>query len=334
MTTDNEKFSKAGGSNTLISADTGMCKMKLYGNGILSILIITAIIFHSLDVNAQIMDKNSIVAEDASLELLSDGFSFTEGPAPDEEGNVYFTDQPNNNIVKWNASTGEVSIFMDESGRSNGMFFADNGNLITCADMHNELWSINMDTKEVEVLVDNYDGKLLNAPNDLYIHPNGGIYFTDPLYKRDYWERDPEMQQDGEHVYYLSPKRDRFIRVEEDLVKPNGIIGTPDGEKLYVADIGDDKTYVYDISYAGTLKNRRLFAEMGSDGMTIDKNGNVYLTGDGVTVFDKNGKKIAHIPVDKEWTANVCFGGPDRKTLFITAMDAVFGLEMNVAGAY
>jgi len=290
--------------------------------------------FHFLNANAQIMDTQGIVAEGASLELLGTGFEFTEGPAPDDEGNVYFTDQPNNDILKWNASTGEVTLFMDEAGRSNGMFFDDRGHLITCADMKNQLWSISVDSKEVEVLVDGYNDKRLNGPNDLWIHPGGAIYFTDPLYKRDYWKRDPEMQQDGEHVYYLGPDRNRLFRVEENVEKPNGIIGTPDGKKLYVADIGDDKTYVYDINDDGTLSNRKLFAEMGSDGMTIDREGNVYVTGDGVTVFDKTGEKIAHIPVDKGWTANVCFGGPDRHTLFITAMDSVFGLEMNVEGAY
>ena len=285
----------------------------------------------SLSVNAQIMDKNSIIAGGAALELLGDGFSFTEGPAPDENGNVYFTDQPNNTIVKWNHATGELSVFMDEAGRSNGMYFDHDGNLVTCADMDNELWSISMDG-EVTVLVENYGGDLLNGPNDLWIRPDGGIYFTDPLYKRDYWERDPEMKQDGEHVYFLEPGTNRYFRVDEDLVKPNGIIGTPDGKKLYVADIGDSKTYVYDINPDGTLSNRKLFCELGSDGMTIDNKGNVYLTGNGVTVFDRNGEKIAHIPVDKGWTANICFAGPDRDMLFITAMDAVFGLKMNVRG--
>ena len=301
---------------------------------IVTLLVLSFFMLYSLPMKAQIMDKEGIVAEDASLELIGTGFEFTEGPAPDAEGNVYFTDQPNNDILKWNASTGEVTLFMDEAGRSNGMFFDDQGQLITCADMKNQMWSVDVDTRDVEVLVYGYRGKRLNGPNDLWIHPNGGIYFTDPLYKRDYWKRDPEMQQDGEYVYYLSPDRSRLMRVAENIVKPNGIIGTPDGKKLYVADIGDDKTYVYDINEDATLSNQRVLFELGSDGMTLDNKGNVYVTGDGVTVFDKTGEKIAHIPVDKGWTANVCFGGPDRQTLFITAMDSVFGLKMEVKGAY
>jgi gluconolactonase len=301
------------------------------GKVIIFCLAGSLLIFQSLSLKARIMDKNAIIAEGAELELLGDGFSFTEGPAPDSEGNVFFTDQPNNTIVKWTASTGELKVFMHDAGRSNGMYFDNKGNLVTCADMDNELWSVTMEG-EVTVLADNYSGKLLNGPNDLWIRPDGGIYFTDPLYKRNYWKRDPEMQQDGEHVYFLSADGSRFFRVDEDLVRPNGIIGTPDGKKLYVADIGDSKTYVYDINEDGTLSNRKLFAELGSDGMTIDNRGNVYLTGKGVTVFNKQGEQIAHIPVDKRWTANICFAGPDRDMLFITAMDSVYGLKMNVRG--
>jgi gluconolactonase len=289
------------------------------------------LLLHTFSVKSQIMDKNSIIAPGAELKLLGDGYSFTEGPAPDSKGNVYFTDQPNNTIVRWDASSGELTTFMENAGRSNGMYFDADGNLLTCADMDNELWSIGRDGK-VTVLVDNYGGNLLNGPNDLWIDPSGGIYFTDPLYKRNYWERDPEMKQDGEHVYYRSADGTRLFRVDQEIVKPNGIVGTPDGKKLYVADIGDNKTYVYDINKDGTLANRKLFAELGSDGMTIDNQGNIYLTGRGVTVFDRNGERIAHIPVDKRWTANICFGGPDRDILFITAMDSVFGLKMNVRG--
>lgn len=280
---------------------------------------------------AQIEDKQDIVAANAKVKKLGEGFSFTEGPAVDADGNVYFTDQPNNKIIKWSADNGEIEVFMSEAGRSNGMYFDKNGNLLACADMDNQLWSIDANGKHT-VLVNDYKGKRLNGPNDLWIAPDGGIFFTDPLYKRPYWDRDPEMQQDGEHVYYLSPNRKKLIRVDENLEKPNGIIGTPDGKQLYVADIGAGKTYRYDIGKNGKLNNKTLFAEMGSDGMTIDERGNIYLTGNGVTVFDKEGEQIAHIPIEENWTANVCFGGSDRKTLFITAMGAVYGLEMKVKG--
>lgn len=285
-----------------------------------------------LYLSAQITDEGSIVAKGASLEKLGDGYSFTEGPATDKEGNVYFTDQPNNKILKWAANTGKIEVFSDEAGRSNGLYFDKEGKLIACADGQNQLWAFDKEGNP-EVMLKDFDGKLLNGPNDLWINSQGGIYFTDPLYKRDYWDRDPEKQQDGEHVYYMSPDKTSVVRVDEDLKKPNGIVGSPDGKKLFVADIGANKTYVYHMSKEGKLSKRTLFTNLGSDGMTIDNKGNIYLTGKGVTVFDKKGKQIAHIPVDADWTANVTFGGKDNNILFITAMDAVYGLQMNVKGA-
>ncbi|MBW8041554.1 MAG: DUF362 domain-containing protein [Planctomycetes bacterium] len=273
--------------------------------------------------------KQGIIAEGAKVEKLSGGFKFTEGPAVDAEGNVFFTDQPNNRIHKWSVD-GKLTVFHDKPGRANGLYFDKKGNLLACADLDNELWSIDMKGK-VTVLVKGYKGKKLNGPNDLWEDPKGGIYFTDPFYKRPYWNRGP-MEQDGKHVYYLYPDRKKLIRVTEDLVTPNGIIGTPDGRKLYVADLGARKTYVYNINADGTLSGKKLFCSMGSDGMTIDNEGNVYLTGRGVTVFNSAGEKIEHIDIDAGWTANVCFGGRDRKTLFITAQKSLFALRMRVKG--
>jgi len=112
----------------------------------------------------------------------------------------------------------------------------------------------------------------------------------------------------------------------------NGVIGTPDGRTLYVSDIGEGKTYAYDIRQDGSLAKKRPFCPMGSDGMTIDSEGNVYLTGKGVTVFNSQGERIRHISVDARWTANVCFGGADRRTLFITAGAHLFALRMRVHG--
>lgn len=270
-----------------------------------------------------------IIAPGAQVEKLADGFKFTEGPACDGEGNVYFTDQPNDAIHVWSVD-GKLSTFMQPCGRSNGLCFDTEGNLWACADEKNELWCISPE-KKVEVVVKDYQGKLLNAPNDLWIRPDGGIYFSDPFYKRNYWNRGPS-EQDVQGVYFLTPDRKKLIRVADDLVQPNGVIGTPDGKTLYVADIKDKKTYSYAIQKDGSLTEKKLFCEMGSDGMTIDSEGNVYLTGRGVTVFDSAGKQIAHIPVDAGWTANVSFGGKDRQTLFITAKEFLFGLRMRVKG--
>jgi len=134
------------------------------------------------------------------------------------------------------------------------------------------------------------------------------------------------------HVYYLSPTG-VVSTVATGLDQPNGIIGTPDGSLLYVADIDGQMTYSYQIKADGSLSNQKRFVAMGSDGMTLDEQGNVYLTGDGVSIFDAKGKKIEHIKIDEPWTANVTFGGPDRDVLFITASKAIYRLKMEVRGA-
>ena len=271
-------------------------------------------------------------APGAELKLVAEGYKFTEGPAVDPKGNVYFTDQPNDRILKWSADTGKVEDFMKPAGRANGLYFDREGKLIACADEKGELQRIDPETKKITILLDNFDKKLFNGPNDVWIDPAGGMYFTDPFYKRDYWQGRDKPEQEKQRVFYLSKGAKAPVIAEDTLVQPNGIIGSPDGKLLFVADIGDKKTYQYDIAKDGALTNRRLFCEMGSDGMTRDTSGNIYLTGKGVTVFDKDGKKLGEIPIAESWTANVTFGGKDLKTLFITAMDSLYSMEMSVAG--
>ena len=274
-----------------------------------------------------------LMADGAKVEVLSAGYSFTEGPAVDHDGNVFFTDQPNDRIVKYNAADGSFSDWLKPAGRSNGTYFDNAGNLLACADEKNELWSVSPD-KKVTVLLSDFGGKLLNGPNDLWIRPDGNLYFTDPLYQRDYWTRDKAIQQPGEYVYFFDMKTKKATPVVTDLKQPNGIIGTPDGKMLYVADIAAHKTYSYSVKPDGTLENKTLFCELGSDGMTLDAEGNVYLTGSGVTVFDKTGKKLMNIPIPEAWTGNVTFAGKDRHLLFITASKKVYGVKMRVKGAY
>ncbi len=283
-----------------------------------------------LEFGSQLLTAESgLIAKGGSLQKLADGFAFTEGPACDAAGNVFFTDQPNNRILEWSAA-GKLSVFMEPCGRANGLSFDGQGNLWACADEKNELWRIDPAGKATVVLK-NYNGKLLNGPNDVWIRPGGGVYITDPYYARSYWKRGPK-EQDGECVYYLAPEPAPLVRVIDDLKQPNGIIGTPDGKILYVADIGADKTYRYEIQPDGALRGKHLFCEMGSDGMTIDNEGNVYLTNHGVTVFDPTGKRIEHLNVEEDWTGNVCFGGSDRHTLFITASKGLYAIRLRVRG--
>ncbi len=282
---------------------------------------------------------SGIIAPGASLTLVADDYTFTEGPAADRRGNVYFTDQPNDRIMRWDARDGTVSTFLSPSGRANGLYFDKKGNLLAAADGDNALWSIAPDGSHT-VIARRFDeggtrgpGEF-NGPNDMWVHPRtGAVYFTDPLYARDYWShRGRESQLDGQHVYRLDPATGRVTRLTDDLRQPNGIVGTPDGKTLYVADMGARTTWAYDIAPDGLLTGKRVFAGMSSDGMTIDERGNVYLTGRGVTVLDPSGRRIEQIDVPKGWTANVTFGGRNRRTLFITASDAVYTLRMSVRG--
>lgn len=284
----------------------------------------------SLTIIAQTAPPHSIFAGSATPQLVARQFKFTEGPAVDKAGNVFFTDQPNDKIWKY-GTDGKLSVFLDKAGRANGLYFDKQGNLLACADEQNQLWSIAPDGK-VTVLLEDVQGHRLNGPNDLWLHPlSQGIYFTDPYYQREYWTRTtPDIA--GQKLYFLPKGQRQPLVVDDQLQKPNGIIGTPDGRQLYVADIEANKTYRYQIGADGQLANRQLFVEQGSDGMTIDNQGNVYLTGQGVTVYNSAGQKVQHIDVPAAWTGNVCFGGKDRKTLFITASDAVFILPMRVHG--
>jgi gluconolactonase len=297
---------------------------------LIHVLVVMALMFPR-SAFSQEKELSTILKPGTKLEKLSGEFSFTEGPAADAAGNVYFTDQPNDRIMVW-SDKGRLSTFIQPSGRSNGMFFDRKGNLWSCADEKNELWCIHPD-KTVEVVLREYDGKLLNGPNDVWVSPDGGIFLTDPFYKRSWWNH-TEMPQDKQCVYFLSADHKILKRVAEDLAQPNGIVGTPDGKTLYVADIKSNKTWSYSIKPDGTLENKKLFCELGSDGMTIDSKGNLYLTGKGVTVFDKTGKKLGNIPVPENWTANVCFGGKTRKELFITASKGLYRIGTLVKGAY
>jgi len=294
-----------------------------YGRRCLNFIIILIFCLAGLDSHAQLFNQDS-------LRLVSKQFSFTEGPAVNKKGDVYFTDQPNNQIWKYDTD-GKLSLFMDNAGRANGLYFARDGKLIACADENNQLWSI-ATGKKTKVLLNDFEGKKLNGPNDLWIDAKGGIYFTDPYYQRDYWTRQkPEIE--AMKVYYLAPGKQSAVKVAaDDVTKPNGIVGSADGKYLYVADIQRNKTYRYQVGIDGSLSDQKIIIDKGSDGITIDEKGNLYLTGNGVFIYNPEGKLIGHVLVNEPWTANVCFGGKNRSQLFITASKAIYVLPMQVRG--
>jgi gluconolactonase len=277
-----------------------------------------------IDTTGDLFDAN------AKPQLISKQFSFTEGASTDKKGNVFFTDQNNDKIWEYDAD-GKLSVFLDSAGRSNGMYMDKKGNLIACADEHEQLWSISP-KKKITVLLTDYQGHLFNGPNDVWVNrKTGGLYITDPYYQRKWWTR-KKSDLDGQKVYYVPANSSKAVVVADDLQQPNGIVGTPDGKYLYVADIKANKTYKYTINKDGSLSNKTLFVWLGSDGMTLDERGNVYLTGNGVTIYNPQGKQIGHIAIDEPWTANLCFAGKNKDILFMTATKAVYIMQMKVKG--
>jgi len=276
------------------------------------------------------------IAPGAQVVLLSDAGegSFTEGTTCAANGDVYFTDQNHNRIYKWDVTAKKVSVFLEPSGRANGQYFDAKGNLVACADEMDQLWSIAPDGTHT-VLVANFNGKYMNGPNDVWIRPDGGMYLTDPFYLRAWWDHKLQPQPACD-VYYLTPDHTALWLVAKDFAKPNGIVGTPDGKTLYVSDIDGGRTWGYDIQPEGTLTQKRLVCNFGSDGMSIDEQGNLYLTvpgaNNGVTVVDsKTGQEIGYIPVPQH-PANLAFGGKDKKTLYICAGTGFYSIDMNVKG--
>jgi gluconolactonase len=279
-------------------------------------------------------DSTSDLFEDGTKAVLvSDQFGFTEGPSPDKKGNVYFTDQNNDKIWMYSLD-GKLTVWMDSSRRANGTYFDKKGNLITCAELRNEIISISPD-KKITTLVKDIGGKFMNGPNDVFVTEKGDMYFSDPFFQRSFWKHrgGPGMQLDGQKVYLVRKGTSEAVPVVTDMRVPNGVVGTPDGKYLYVADYGGRKTFKYTIEKDGTLSNKTPFADLGSDGMCLDNKGNVYLTGRGVTVYNKDGKRIAQIPVPSQQNVtNLCFAGKNRDIMFITTPKAVFTMQMRVKG--
>jgi len=273
--------------------------------------------------------ESSVIAINAVVENVGSGFGFTEGPAVAPDGRVFFTDQPNDRIYIWDEKEG-ISLYKEGVRRSNGLYFNGKGKLVSCADEKNQLIYFD-DKKNMVSIYEGFDGKHLNGPNDLWIRSQGGIYFSDPYYHRSWWSKGHSEIQDVRGVYFLSSDK-KITRVIDDFVTPNGLVGTPDGKILYVSDIKGGKIWKYDIMIDGKLTGKTFFAPYGSDGMTIDNKGDVYLTNSKkVLVYNPEGKLIEEI-VFPQKPANVCFGGKKRNILFVTARTGVYTLKMIVKG--
>jgi len=260
------------------------------------------------------------------------GFTFTEGPAADSHGDVFFSDIPRKKIHVWRigSGAGEVETWLEDSGSTNGLFFGGDGLLYACQmGESRRVVAIDPLSKEVRSLAERYDGRRFNAPNDLVVDPEGGIWFTDPGYGR----KPEEVEQDCEAVYWISPDRSEVRRVADGFRRPNGIIPSPDRRTLYITDRDGDVTWSYPVVAPGKLGPRRRFADVGCDGFAVDERGNLYATVKEpvLRVFGPDGRVIGDIPLPVP-AANATFGGRDRTTLVITARDKVFSLPMKVRG--
>lgn len=277
--------------------------------------------------------RSSLVAAGARVERVAGGFRFTEGPAWSEELGLLFSDIPSSRILRV-LPDGTVTSFLEPSGGANGLMFDARGQLVACQMQARRMVRIDPATRAVTILADRYDGKPLNSPNDLAIDAQGGIYFTDPRYGRGAGP----VEQPVMGVYHISPSG-RIRRVISDLKRPNGILVSPDGERLYVADPDRLQVHEYPILGPGTLGPGRLFFtgdpksdRSGPDGMAHDARGNLWATYAGLVVIGRDGQVIERIAVP-ETPSNCTFGGEGGRTLFITARTGLYALRTRVAGA-
>lgn len=277
-----------------------------------------------------------LIARDAKVEKVADSFGFVEGPVWHTGGFLLFTDIPRNRIMKWHPKEG-VSVFRVPSDQANGLAFNRQGRLFACEHKARRV-SRTEASGAVTSVVDKFEGKRLNSPNDLAFAADGSVYFTDPPYGLPRSSEGKELDFNG--VYRLSPQGELTALIK-DFERPNGIAFSPDQKTLYVADTARLHVRAFDVRADGSIANGRVFGEMrpwakgiegGPDGMKVDVRGNVYVTGaGGVWVFDRRGKTLGVI-LTPEVPANCGFGDADFKTLYITARTGLYRIRLNVAG--
>ncbi len=282
-----------------------------------------------------------------------------EGPAFDPEGNLFFSDIFGNRIYRLTPQ-GELSIFRADSGRTNGNTFDAQGRLLSCEGAEQgpggrrRIVRTDLKTGEVEILTDRFEGQRYNSPNDLCVDPKGRVWFTDPFYGEDR----SSLEMDAEAVYRIDPDG-RVTRVlsQPKIERPNGLAITPDGRTLYVVDShsrpgGHRKIWAFAILDDGSLGPQRLVFDFGrgrgGDGVRLDERGNLWIaagilfprtageTADvppGIYVVTPHGKLLGRVPIPEDLCTNLTFGGPDRKTLFVTAGKSIYKIPLAVAGA-
>jgi gluconolactonase len=309
------------------------------------------------DPDVVVLDKRfaKIKIPNAAIQRLHTGTRWGEGPAWCGGGRyLLWSDIPNNRQLRWLEEDGHVSVFRHPTGYSNGNTFDWDGRELSCE--HDNRRVVRYEhTGKVTVLADKYQGKPLNAPNDIVVHPDGGIWFTDPGYGilLDYEGHKAELEL-KEAVYRIDPKTLKLDKVNDEMFKPNGLCFSPDYKKLYIADTGAShyekapkNIMVFDIEDARKLTNGREFTSMKlkdkaglADGIRADTEGNIWVGAgwvgdgyDGVHIFAPDGERIGQILLP-EICSNVCFGGTRRNRLFMTASQSLYALYVEARGAY
>jgi gluconolactonase len=286
-----------------------------------------------LAVTARAADKIPGIGPVGEVKKVHGNFQFTEGPAADREGNLYFSDVAGNKLYKVD-SGGQLSTVLDPSNHTNGLMVNAAGNVVAC-EMDGRLIEVTAKTKEVKSLADGYEGKRFNAPNDLVIDRGGGIYFTDPHF------RAPMPLPQGVRAFYYRAPDGQVTRLGTVDTAPNGVILSPDEKTLYVIPSMQADMLAYAIESPGKIGQQRVFCTLkqasgkttgGGDGLTIDTKGNLYITSAlGVQVFDPQGKHLGIIEFPEQ-PANCTFAGKDNKTLYATARTSLYAVEMEATG--
>lgn len=275
------------------------------------------------------------VGPTGEIAKVAGDFQFTEGPAADGQGNLYFTDVRANKIHKVDAE-GKLTTFMENSEGCNGLMFDKAGVLYACQGGKGRVVKIDVATKEVTPVAEQYDGKPFNRPNDLVVDSAGGVYFTDPMFGRG------EAPQSAQSVYYVD-KGGKVTRLISDLERPNGVLLSPDERTLYVLPSGTPALMAYPIESPGKIGEGKVLAELmkpeegqprGGDGLSVDTRGNVYLTVpalSGIQVVTPAGQTLGMIKFP-EAPSNCCFGGKDMRTLYVTARTSLYAAPMEATG--
>lgn len=294
--------------------------------------VVAAVCFCVFAVPSLTADEIPGVGQVGPVEKLHGGFGFTEGPAADAAGNVYFTDIRNDRIHKVTPD-GTLSIFVEPAGTCNGlMVYGDR--LLACS-MKGSLKSFSLIDGSETVLAAEHNGARFNAPNDVVIDQSGGIYFTDPRF------RSPKPYPQGKEAVYYRAANGKVTRVVENDFAPNGVILSPDEKTLYVIPTFERRMWAYPVTSPGQLGEGRVFCELvqkekggngGGDGLTVDTNGNLYITsGLGLQVFSPAGKHLGTIAIPEQ-PANASFAGKDRRTIYVTARTSVYTVEVEAQG--